>query len=107
MNCADAEILIHALLDGELDAGNARDVEAHVATCTACAAKLKAFRAMHETMANASLKEQAPAQLRRRIEAALPAPPVTLAAEAERAARRVTGINPQRESGASLACILA
>ncbi len=98
MNCADAEILIHALLDGELDAGNARDVEAHVATCPACAAKLKAFRAMHETMANASLKEQAPAHLRRRIEAALPAPPVTVAAEAERDARRAMGINPRRES---------
>ena len=33
MNCAEAEILLHALIDGELDAGHARDVEAHVATC--------------------------------------------------------------------------
>ena len=29
MICAEAEILIHALLDGELDAGHAREVEAH------------------------------------------------------------------------------
>ena len=37
MNCAQPEIMLHALIDGELDAGHARDVEAHVATCAACA----------------------------------------------------------------------
>ena len=74
MNCADAEIMLHALIDGELDAGHARDVEAHVATCPACAEELKTFRAMRATMARANLKEKAPASLRSRIEAALPAP---------------------------------
>jgi anti-sigma factor RsiW len=74
MNCAECELLIHALIDGELDAGHSRDVEAHVATCSACAEKLKAFRAMHEAMAESGLKEAAPAHLRSRIEAALPSP---------------------------------
>jgi anti-sigma factor RsiW len=74
MNCIECELLIHALIDGELDAGHSRDVEAHVATCCACAEKLKAFRAMHEAMAGAGLKEAAPAHLRSRIEAALPSP---------------------------------
>ena len=32
MTCAETQILLHALLDGELDAGHARDVEAHVAS---------------------------------------------------------------------------
>jgi len=72
MNCAEAEILLHALIDRELDAGHARDVEAHVATCSACAEKLEAFRAMHQAMAQAGLKEAAPSALRRRIEAAAP-----------------------------------
>ncbi len=27
MTCDEAEILLHALIDGELDAGHARDVE--------------------------------------------------------------------------------
>jgi len=76
MNCAECEILIHALLDGELDAGHARDVEAHVADCPACAEKLKAFRAMRDAFASTDLKESAPASLRSRIEAALPAAPV-------------------------------
>jgi len=73
MNCAECEVLIHALIDGELDAGHARDVEVHVATCTTCAEKLDAFRAMRATMVRANLKEKAPASLRSRIEAALPA----------------------------------
>ena len=74
MNCAESEILLHALIDGELDAGHARDVEAHVAACPGCAEKLKAFRAMREAMAAADLREAAPAQLRSRIEAMLPSP---------------------------------
>ena len=41
MNCAESEMLLHALIDGELDAGHARDVEAHVAACPACADKLQ------------------------------------------------------------------
>jgi anti-sigma factor RsiW len=61
MNCAECEILLHALIDGELDAGHAREVEAHTATCTACGEKLEAFRAMRQAfmrqaVAGASLK---------------------------------------------------
>jgi anti-sigma factor (TIGR02949 family) len=82
MTCDEAEILLHALIDGELDAGHARDVEAHVATCAGCAEKLKAFRAMRTAMAATNLKEAAPAQLRSRIEAALALPPVTATAPA-------------------------
>ncbi len=74
MNCAECEIMLHALIDGELDAGHARDVEAHVATCAACAEKLDAFRAMRAAMAGAGLKEAAPASLRARLDAALPRP---------------------------------
>src|ERR1700689_1824112 len=75
MNCAECEVLLHALLDGELDAGHARDVEAHVAQCSACADKLKAYRAMRGAMATANLKQVAPASLRSRIETVLPSPP--------------------------------
>ncbi|MDR3421858.1 MAG: anti-sigma factor [Xanthobacteraceae bacterium] len=74
MNCSEAEVLLHALIDGELDAGHAREVEAHLAACPACTEKLEAFGAMQEAMAAAHLKDAAPAHLRRRIEAAMPAP---------------------------------
>jgi anti-sigma factor RsiW len=69
MNCAEWEILLHALIDGELDAGHAREVEVHAAGCPACTEKLAAFRAMRDAIAQANLIETAPASLRSRIEA--------------------------------------
>ena len=45
MNCEDTKILLHALIDGELDAGHAREVEAHIASCAGCAERLREFRA--------------------------------------------------------------
>ena len=80
MNCAECEVLLHALIDGELDAGHASEVEAHAADCAACAQKLAAFRALRESLNAANLKEAAPARLRGRIEAALPAPTQVIAA---------------------------
>jgi len=73
MTCDEAEILLHALIDGELDAGHAREVEAHVAACPRCADRLAAYRQMSAMVASADLKFIAPPQLRRRIEASLPA----------------------------------
>ena len=55
MNCAEFEVILHALIDGELDAGHARDVEAHAAICSACGEKLATFRAMHEAMSSVPL----------------------------------------------------
>ena len=75
MTCEEAEVLIHALIDGELDAGHAREVETHVAGCAHCAALLKDYREMSKVMADADLRYKAPLELRRRIEAALPQPP--------------------------------
>ena len=40
MTCDEAEILLHALIDGELDAGHAREVEDHIAGCPHCTAQL-------------------------------------------------------------------
>jgi anti-sigma factor (TIGR02949 family) len=73
MTCDEAEILLHALIDGELDAGHAREVEAHVAACPRCAERLAAYRQMSAMVARADLTFTAPPQLRRRIEASLPA----------------------------------
>jgi anti-sigma factor RsiW len=72
MTCDEAEILLHALMDGELDAGHAREVEDHVAGCPRCAAQLRAWRQMSQAVAGADLGYAAPPALRRRIEAALP-----------------------------------
>jgi anti-sigma factor RsiW len=75
MTCAEAEILLHALLDGELDAGHAYDVEAHVGSCPRCAAELRTYREMQQAMSAVQLRFTAPISLRRRVERALPSAP--------------------------------
>ncbi len=73
MTCAEAEILLHALLDGELDAGHAHEVETHLQICSRCAAQLRTYRELQRAMPAAQLRFTAPMSLRRRIETALPA----------------------------------
>jgi len=74
MRCEEAEILLHALIDDELDAGHARAIETHVASCPRCAAQLRDYRDMHGAISRADLSYQAPTNLKRRIDARLPAP---------------------------------
>src|SRR5438105_12395825 len=74
MNCEEAEVLLHALIDGELDAGHAREVEDHIAGCARCAAALRDYREMSKAVAEAGVRYKAPLELRKRIEAALPQP---------------------------------
>jgi anti-sigma factor RsiW len=72
MTCDEAKILLHALIDGELDAGHAREVETHIDACPDCAAELAAYRQMREALGKTQLRYTAPASLRQRIEASLP-----------------------------------
>ena len=72
MTCEETRLLVHALIDGELDAGHSREVEAHVADCPGCAAQLRDYRVMRQTLAAPDLRHQAPAALRARIEGTLP-----------------------------------
>ncbi len=60
MTCDEAEILIHALLDGELDAGHAREVEEHIAGCPRCAAQMRSYREMSNAVSDADLHYTAP-----------------------------------------------
>ena len=72
MSCDEARPLLHGLMDGELDPSRTRAVEAHVASCEACAAELAQFRQMRTAMRHEGMTFAAPAALRSRIEAALP-----------------------------------
>ncbi|MBX9651564.1 MAG: anti-sigma factor [Xanthobacteraceae bacterium] len=74
MTCDEAELLLQALIDGELDAGHARDVENHVAGCAHCTAMLRDYRQMSQAIAQAGAQYKAPLELRKRIENALPQP---------------------------------
>jgi anti-sigma factor RsiW len=72
MNCDETEILLHGLLDDEVDPENAYRIETHLGDCTRCAAQLRVLRVMREAMANANLRFTAPRGLRTRIKAMLP-----------------------------------
>jgi len=72
MTCDEAEVLLHALIDGELDAGHAREVENHIAGCSRCAAALRDYREMSKAIAEAGARYTAPALQGRMIRAQRP-----------------------------------
>jgi anti-sigma factor RsiW len=72
MTCDETDVLLHALIDNEVDADHARQVETHAAGCPHCSAQLRDYREMHSAMAAPGLSYRAPERLRARIEAALP-----------------------------------
>jgi anti-sigma factor RsiW len=71
--CSDKDAMLQALLDGELDAANTLAIEAHLATCAACAARWRTLQALRERLSAADLNPPAPARLHRRIEAMIAA----------------------------------
>jgi anti-sigma factor RsiW len=69
--CPDKELLLHALIDNELDAGHALEIEAHAAACPGCGAELAGLRELKHVLAASPLAYPAPPGLRPRLEAAL------------------------------------
>ena len=69
--CPDKELLLHALVDDELDAGNVLALDAHIATCAGCATDLAAIREVKAQMKAAPLAYTAPQSLLDRLDAAL------------------------------------
>ena len=77
MTCDEAEVMLHALIDDELDAGHAREVETHAASCARCAAQLASYRDLRQALRGGNLRHTAPASLRRSIDHAVPSPAAT------------------------------
>jgi anti-sigma factor RsiW len=74
MKCDEAEILLHGLVDNEVDPEHAYRIETHAGDCARCAAQLRLHRVMRGMMSNANLRFSAPPGLRTRIKATLPVP---------------------------------
>jgi len=70
-DCPDKAMLLEALLDGELDAVHAAEVEAHVAGCAGCRAALDELTAMRLMLRAPGVREAAPERLKVRIAAAI------------------------------------
>lgn len=99
--CPDKEMLLHGLLDGELDAANAQAAEAHLKSCPGCTEAYRDLQALRERIAAPGIAYQAPEALRARLEA--------LAAPEPIRPRRLRAAAPWAVSGAfaALAASLA
>jgi anti-sigma factor RsiW len=71
--CADKELLLHGLLDGELDAANTLTCEAHLSECAACVAEFRRLQAVRSKLRRPGVPFEAPAALRARIAAVIDA----------------------------------
>ena len=88
MTCDEASILMHALIDGELDAGHAREVETHIAGCAALrGAPARVPRDAPDDDAGNACASQRRRHLRARIEGELPAPAARALAAGARSSR--------------------
>ena len=65
--CADQELLLGGLVDGELDAANTALVEAHVARCEGCREELERIQAVRALLGGEGVRYKAPDPLKRRI----------------------------------------
>jgi anti-sigma factor RsiW len=74
-SCAEMKLLIHGLLDGELDAAHAASCEEHMAACPDCSTEFEGYRSLRQVIRNADLYERAPDGLRMCVLAALDAVP--------------------------------
>jgi anti-sigma factor RsiW len=69
MSCPDKSVLLHGMLDGELDVVGALAFEAHLKECPACAAEYKRQQEIRAALRSPAMRERAPDALRRRIAA--------------------------------------
>jgi anti-sigma factor RsiW len=69
--CGDKELLLHGLLDGELDAANTLLCEAHLRDCAECAAEYERLQSLRSRIRTAGVRYEASADLRARVTAAL------------------------------------
>jgi len=69
MSCPDKSVLLHGMLDGELDVVGALAFEAHMKECPACAAEYQRQQAIRAALRRSELRDRAPDALRRRIAA--------------------------------------
>jgi anti-sigma factor RsiW len=65
MKCADADPLLHAYLDGELDLSSSLRIERHLSVCEACSALYQTLQRLREEIVSADLDFAAEANLER------------------------------------------
>src|ERR1700675_715374 len=71
MSCDDAQMLLDAYVDGELDLVRSVEIEKHMEGCQACARAVENLRSLGSAMRSGGLYYQPPASLGPRLEKAL------------------------------------
>ena len=69
--CADKQLLLHGLLDGELDAANTLICEAHLSACSACAEEFRRLQALRMKLRAPGVAFEASDALRARVAAVI------------------------------------
>jgi anti-sigma factor RsiW len=72
-DCPDWQDRLQGLIDGELDAAHAAEVEAHLADCAACAERYDSALALRSALRGEGVRVRAPDRLAIRLDAALQA----------------------------------
>jgi mycothiol system anti-sigma-R factor len=67
MACEQSRTVVHAYLDGELDAVRAAEFERHLEKCPECVTALETQEALSSAIQRAELNEPAPAALRQKV----------------------------------------
>ena len=76
MNCPESRLLLHAYVDGELDAARSLQLEGHLKSCAGCTAELKSLRALKSALAQPALRHSAPASFRAEVKRKIAPPAV-------------------------------
>jgi anti-sigma factor RsiW len=73
MRCSDAQELVHAYFDGELDLIRSLEVERHLRECVPCASELERHRALRASLRRQEVYHTIPATLLQRLAPPRPA----------------------------------
>ena len=68
-DCKEYAVLLHGLIDGELDAANSVMIEAHIKICAGCATAFRRLEDVRARLSTENMRHAAPSGLLDRIEA--------------------------------------
>jgi anti-sigma factor RsiW len=101
VNCKEAQNLLHAYGDGELDLVRSLDVEQHIRQCEGCLQEHRSLQALGTAIRSEAPRFDAPPRLRKRLRAAL-----READRADRVPRRVSWRLAPAFAAAALVAVL-
>ncbi|HEV2171863.1 MAG TPA: anti-sigma factor [Candidatus Binatus sp.] len=77
MTCDDARVLMHALLDDELELATALEVQRHIEGCPDCTRKFDSLTAMRSRLKDEAFRSEAPPALKEKIRRAVASSPAS------------------------------